>query len=109
MPLVISDWPWSERAYPPNSGSIYGTVKNGDGKGVVGAWVYPSRDDVPAMKAVRWGETDAEGHFEIHSLQFGHYWVGTCMGPWCRPRDWPVQIALGPASRVTTVELRLPR
>jgi hypothetical protein len=28
-PVVISDWPWSERAYPPDTGAVQGTVKGG--------------------------------------------------------------------------------
>ena len=106
-PVVISDWPWSERAYPPGTGSIYGTVKNGDGRVAGGVAVYADGGDgLPTMGVVPHDETDREGHFEIHGLRFGHYWLRACVGL-CFPQDWQVQIALGPASRVKTVELRL--
>jgi hypothetical protein len=106
-PVVISDWPWSERANPPNTGSVYGTVRNAGGR-VAGRVTVcaDGGDGLPTMGVVPCDKTDREGHFEIHGLRFGHYWLGACMGL-CFPRDWPVQFALGPASRVKTVELRL--
>jgi hypothetical protein len=54
------------------------------------------------------GETDADGHFAMHGLRFGYYGVIACMGQrWCIARNWQAKVALSPASRVKTVELRL--
>ena len=38
-PIVISDWPWSERAFPPNTGSVNGVVTSGGGRAIRGAVV----------------------------------------------------------------------
>jgi hypothetical protein len=107
-PVVISDWPWSERMYPPNTGAMNGTVKGGNGRAARGAIVYAVRDDVPTQAALPWAETDAEGHFDFHGLEFAHYGVTAC-NRLCNPRNWQAQVGftLGPASRVKTIELRL--
>jgi hypothetical protein len=71
-PVVISDWPWSERACPPNSGAVTGTVRGRDGRAVRGAVVYADlADGRPTQRAVLQTETDAEGHFDFHGLHFG--------------------------------------
>jgi hypothetical protein len=106
-PMVITDWPWSERAYPPFTGTIYGTVKDGDGRPAKGA-VVEARSDTQFFGQSPWDETDADGHFAIH-LRFGYYGVTACMGQAgsCMGRNWQAHVALGPASRVKTIELRL--
>jgi hypothetical protein len=104
-PVVISDWPWSERACPPNTGAVTGTVRGRDGRAVRGANVYVDLADGPAMRLIPQTETDAQGHFAFHGLHFGHYWVGAFMGSYY-PRDGLVKITLGPTSRVKMVELR---
>jgi hypothetical protein len=64
-------------------GSIEGTVIDGRRKTVPGAWVSfgglgSLLDNRPLVGRLPGALTDGRGHFAIHSLDLGRYWVSAC-------------------------------
>jgi len=101
-PVVISDWPWSERVCPLDSGSVYGTLKNKRGQMLARASVCAGRVDVPTAAPFSTSDTDASGRFTFPCLPFGRYAVFPC-----NDMHQSIGATLGPAGRASTVGLRL--
>jgi hypothetical protein len=92
-------------------GSIEGTVTDGQGRIVAGAWVS-ALGTRPLGGRVPEARTDNKGHFAIHSLEWDEYGLRACKEDDYVPcgffyRGEAMQVKLTPESPSVTAEVRL--